>query len=143
MTTKLNLTDRAKNGRIGIQLVYVLECIKNSASATDQDMKFDNDKQVLQFFFDEFNEEFNYGYNKRRYPNFADRIGQYLAGLPSCCVVAYCRDEIITLGLFWGVLDQTEGRRAEKFTSNFFAMCGLRILQAAQKVGLNPYQWAV
>ena len=143
MAAKLNLTDRAKNGRNGVQLVYVLDCIKNSSRATDYDKVFTSDFDVLKFFFDNFNEEFNYQYNKRRFPNMMDRIGQYLAGLPSCCCVAYCRDEMVKLGVSWGVLDQTEGKKAEKFTSNFFAMCGLRILQAAQKVGLNPYQWAV
>jgi hypothetical protein len=139
----LNISERAKNGRNGVQLVYVLDCIRNSSRATDEGKEFANDFEVLKFFFDTFNEEFNNQNNKRLYPNMADRIGQYLQGLPSCCNIDYWNDEIIKLGVSWCVLDQTEGRKAEKFASNFFTMCGLRILQAAQKVGLNPYQWAV
>ena len=143
MTAKLNLTNRAKNGRIGVQLVYVLDCIKHSASATDQNMKFDNDKQVLQFFFDEFNEEFNHEYNKRYYPSLQQRIEQYLRGLPGCCSIEYVEYNILQLGIKWGVLSSTDDKKACKFVDNFFAVCALRILQAAQKVGLNPYQWAV
>ena len=141
--SNLNISERAKNGRNGVQLVYVLDCIRNSSRATDEGKEFANDFEALKFFFDNFNEEFNDQYNKRLYPNMAERIGQYLQGLPSCCNIDYWNDEIIKLGVSWGVLDQTEGWKAEKFVSNFFCKCGFRILQAAQKVGLNPYQWAV
>lgn len=143
MNNKLNLSERAKNGRNGVQLVYVLDCIKNSSRATDEGKEFTNDFEALKFFFDTFNEEFNYQYNKRLYPNMADRIGQYLQGLPSCCNIDYWNDEIIKLGISWGVLTSADDKKAEKFASNFFTMCGVRILQAAKKVGLNPYQWAV
>lgn len=137
MTTKLNLTDRAKNGRIGIQLVYVLDCIKNSASATDQDIKFDNDKQVLQFFFDEFKEEFNHEYNKRYYPSLQQRIEQYLKGLPGCCNIEFIDYNILQLGIKWGVLSGTDDKKACTFVANFFSVCALRIIQAATKVGIN------
>ena len=143
MKTKFNLTDRAKNGRNGAQLVYVLDCIRNSARAYDEGKTFENDFQVLSFFFDCFNEEFNHPYNKRRFPCLSDRIGEYLRGVPSCCYVDIWNEDILKLGLSWGVIDSTEGRKAEKFVENFFEVCGLRICQAAQKVGLNPYQYAV
>lgn len=137
MTTKLNLTDRAKNGRIGVQFVYVLDCIKNSASATDQDMKFENDKQILQFFFDEFNEEFNHEYNKRYYPNLQQRIEQYLRGVPSCCSIDFANYDILQLGVKWGVLCSTDDKKACTFVANFFSVLALRIIQAANKVGIN------
>lgn len=137
MTTKLNLTDRAKNGRNGVQLVYVLDCIRNSASATDQDMKFDNDKQVLQFFFDEFNEEFNYESNKRYYPSLQQRIEQYLKGLPGCCSIEYVDYNILQLGVNWGILSSTDDKKACTFVANFFSVIALRIIQAATKVGIN------
>ena len=141
--SNLNISERAKNGRNGVQLVYVLDCIRNSSRATDEGMEFANDYEVLKFFFDTFNEEFNDQYNKRRYPNLQNRIGEYLQGLPSCMAVEYWNDEIIKLGLIWGVLDQPEGRKAEKFCNNWFNVLGLRICQAAQKVGINPYQYAI
>lgn len=139
----LNISERARNGRNGVQLVYVLDCIKNSSRAADEGLTFETDADALTFFFDCFNEGFNYQYNKRCYPSLSDRIGAYLRGLPSCCVVDYWNDEIIKLGLSWGVLDSTEGRKAEKFVATFFEVCGLRICQAAQKVGLNPYKYSV
>lgn len=143
MTTKLNLTDRAKNGRNGAQFVYVLDCIRNSSSATDQGLTFDTDAAALSFFFSSFNAEFNHRYNKRLYPSLPERIGEYLRGLPGCFAVDYWNDEILKLGLIWGVIDSTEGRKAEKFLNSFFSVLGYRICQAAQKVGLNPYQYAV
>ena len=79
----LNISDRAKNGRNGIQLVYVLDCIRNSSRATDEGKEFANDSEVLKFFFDIFDEEFNGSYNKKYYPNLQDRISHYLQGLPS------------------------------------------------------------
>lgn len=142
-TNKFNLTERAKNGRNGVQLVYVLDCIKNSTRAYDEGRTFATDADALTFFFECFNSEFNYTYNKRRFPCLSERIGDYLRGLPSCCSIDFWNDDILKLGLVWGVLDSTEGRKAEKFTENFFDVCGLRICQAAQKVGLNPYQYSV
>lgn len=142
-TSKLNLTEQAKNGRNGVQLVYVLDCIRNSGRASDEGKVFANDKEALQFFFDCFNAEFNHTYNKRRFPCLADRIGAYLRGLPGCCAIDYWNDEILKLGLMWGVLDSIEGRKADNFVDRFFEVCGLRICQAAQKVGLNPYKYSV
>lgn len=139
----LNISEKARNGRNGMQLVYVLDCIKNSSKAVDEGLTFESDADALNFFFDTFNKEFNDRYNKRRYPNLQARIGEYLQGLPSCMAVDYWNDDIIKLGLSWGVLDQPEGRKADKFCNDWFNVLGLRILQAAHKVGLNPYQYAI
>lgn len=143
MATKANLTERAKNGRNGVQLVYVLDCIKNSSRAKDDGKEFETDAEALQFFFDNFNDEFNFRYNKRMFPNLQERIGEYLKGLPSCCNIDYTDYNILLLGVKWGVLSRTDDKKAGNFLDNFFSVCGLRILQAAQKVGLNPYKYAV
>jgi len=142
-TNKLNISEKAKNGRNGAQLVYVLDCIRNSASAYDNNVTFENDKEVIAFFFDHFEKEFNYQDNKRRFPNLSERIGEYLRRLPSCCNIAYWDDDILKLGLSWGVIDSTEGKKAEKFLNNYWCVLGVRICQAAQKVGLNPYKYVV
>lgn len=139
----LNLTERAKNGRNGAQLVYVLDCIRNSSRAADEGKTFKTDADALTFFFDCFNEEFNYQYNKRRFPSLSVRIGEYLKGLPSCFSGFYCDADIITLGLTWGVIDSPEGRKAESFLYNYWSVLGFRICQAAKKVGLNPYQYVI
>lgn len=136
-TNKNNISERAKNGRNGKQLVYVLDCIRNSASAFDNNVTFENDKEVIAFFFEKFEDGFNHAYNKRLYPNLQVRIGHYLQGLPSCCSVEYFDNEILRLGLAWGVLDSTEGRKAEKFVENYWDYLGLRIIQIAHKVDFN------
>lgn len=143
MATKANLTERAKNGRNGVQLVYVIDCIKDSSRATDEGLEFKTDAEALQFFFDIFDEEYNFQYNKRMFPNLQERIGEYLKGLPSCCAIDYTDYNILLLGVKWGVLSSTDDKKAGKFLEDFFSVCGLRILQAAQKVGLNPYKYAV
>lgn len=140
---KANITDRAKSGRNGVQLCYVLDCIRNSSRAADEGLEFNTDAEALQFFFDTFNEEFNYQQNKRRYPNLQERIGEYLRGLPSCCAIDYKNCKILTLGVTWGVLSDINDKKGVEFLARFFNICGLRILQAAQKVGLNPYKYAV
>lgn len=143
MATKENLTERAKNGRNGVQLVYVIDCIKDGSRAADERKEFKTDAEALQFFFDNFNEEFNYQYNKRLFPNLAERIGEYLKDLPSCCNIDYTDYDILLLGVKWGILSSMNDKKAGKFIENFFTMCGVRILQAAQKVGLNPYNYSV
>lgn len=142
-TTKQNISERAKNGKNGVQLVYVLDCIRNSSRATDGGITFATDADALTFFFATFCEEFNNRYNKRLFPCLTDRIGAYLRGLPSCFAVDFWDDEIIKKGITWGVLDSSEGRKAENFASRWFDVLGLRICQAAQKVGLNPYQYTI
>lgn len=138
-----NISERARNGRNGVQLVYVLDCIKNSSRAADENISFESDAAALKFFFDTFNEEFNHKYNKRRFPCLAERIGDYLRGLPSCFAVTYWNDEILKTGLIWGVIDSTDGKKAEKFLNNWFDMIGWRIIQAAEKCKLNPYKYAI
>lgn len=142
-TNKFNLTERAKNGRNGVQLVYVLNCIRNSSRATDEGREFVTDADALGFFFECFDAEFNYQANKRRFPCLSVRIGEYLKGLPGCFSGFYCDADIIKLGLTWGVIDSPEGRKAESFLYNYWSVLGFRICQAAKKVGLNPYQYVI
>ena len=140
---KTNLTERAKTGRNGDQLVYVIDCIKESSRATDEGKEFKTDAEALQFFFDCFEQEFNFQYNKRQWPNLAERIGEYLKGLPSCCNIDYTDYSILLLGVKWGVLSSTDDKKANKFLENFFSVCGVRILQAARKLGIDTYKYAV
>lgn len=139
----LNISERAKNGRNGVQLVYVLDCIRNSSRAADENISFESDADALKFFFETFDEEFNDRYNKRRFPCLQERIGDYLRGLPSCFSFDYWNSDILKLGLIWGVIDSTEGKKAEKFLNNWFNILALRLLQAAEKCKLNPYKYAI
>lgn len=137
MKTKYNLSESEKTGRNGAQLVYVLDCIKNSTRAYDEGRTFATDADALRFFFECFDSEFNCPYNKKRFPSLAERIGDWLRGLPSCCCVAYSNYDILSLGIAWGVLDSTEGPKAGRFLENYWRVLGLRIIEAAENVGLN------
>lgn len=138
-----NISERAKKAKNGVQLVYVLDGIRNSSVATDNGLTFETDKKALEFFFATFEKEYNYQNNKRRYPNLQERLSSWLRGLPSCISIDYADDDIIKNGLIWGVLDSPDGRKAEQFVNNWFSVLALRILQAAVKVGINPYQYTV
>ena len=135
MKKTLNLSDRAKSGRNGVQLIYVLDCIKSSSRDTDKE--FATDFDALKFFFDTFNEEFNYANNKKMYPNLQERIGRYLKCIPGCCNIEFTNYDIIKLGIEWNILNDEADKKAGKFVENFFSVCALRIIQAANKVGIN------
>lgn len=135
-----NLSESVKNGRNGVQFVYVLECIKESAHATDEGKVFATDYDALLFFWETFRQEFNHDYNRRRYPNLQERVKNYLQGLPSCFAVEYWNDEIIKIGKSWGFC-QTE-RKAAQFVENWWNLIALRIIQASEKVGIFPMRFA-
>ena len=143
MRTKVNLSDRAKNGRNGVQLVYVVEAVKNSTRVLDEGKTFENDKEVLNYFFKAFDTEFNYQVKKRLFPSLSDRVGQWLRGLPSCASIEYTDFNIKLLGVKWGVLSSVDDKKSEKFVFDYWRVLGVRFIQAAIKVGLNPYKYAV
>lgn len=139
MKTSNNLSERVKNGRNGVQFVYVLDAIRNSGRAADEGKDFATDRDALLFFWDSFNAEFNDAYNKKRYRNLQARIANYLQGLPSCIAVDYWNDDIINIGRAWGFC-QTE-RKAAQFVENWFNVIALRIIQASDKVGINTFAY--
>ena len=71
-----NLRNDKRNGK---QFAYILDSIDHEGS----------DREKLAYFFECFAEEFDHEYTRRRWPNLAERNGQYLQGLPSCCAVAF------------------------------------------------------
>lgn len=68
---------------VGVQFGYILDCIYNE---NNENM---SDKEAINYFFECFNEEYNYDYNKRLYPNLTDRVREYIKGLPSCFSIDY------------------------------------------------------
>lgn len=119
---KKNIRNYKVNGN---QFAYVLDAIcvtdydGNELEATD--------KERVKHFFDKFEYEFNYAYNKRIYPNMQDRIAQYLQGLPSCISVAFSYADISNIGKSWGYC-QTERKEAQ-FVENWFSVIACRLLQ--------------
>jgi hypothetical protein len=131
---KKNLTDRFKKSRVGVQCNYILDCIKNSSLVNDENIVIRNDKEAVELFAKYFNEEFNYSYNKKRYPILQNRIAQYLRGLPSVCSVAYSDYDIKQIGKSWGFC-QSE-KEADEFVENWWSILAFRILQLVYKLDI-------
>lgn len=132
-----NLSERVVNSKIGAQYKYVLGCIEDCSRANDENITFESDYDKIRFFFDCFNQEFNYDYNRKRYPNFQVRISEFLRGLPSCMAIDYENYAIIKIGEKWGYCN-TE-RKKDAFLENWFNMIALRIIQIANKVNYNYF----
>lgn len=119
---KKNIRDYKVNGN---QFAYVLDAI----NVTDYDgNEIDaNDKERVKYFFECFNNEFNYEYNKRRYPNLQNRISEYIKGLPSCINIAFENYKIAEIGKSWGYC-KTE-RKENEFINNWFTVIAFRLIQ--------------
>ena len=101
----------------GVQYAYVLDAIDHDGG----------DAEKIRYFFANYEIEFNTAYNKKRYPNEAQRIGQYLQGLPSCINIAYWDQDIVEMGKAWGYC---KNKRAElNFTQSWFSTLGSRLLK--------------
>lgn len=51
----------------------------------------------LQDLFNNFENEFNHEYNKKRYPNYRQRFAEWLKGLPSYTDIPFYYDDIESL----------------------------------------------
>lgn len=126
---KKNIRDYRVNGN---QFAYVLDAINvtdydgNEIEATD--------KERVKYFFECFESEYNYEYNKKRYPNIQERISEYLKGLPSCIYVAFENYKIIEIGKSWGYC-KTE-RKENEFINNWFSVIAFRLIQLKEYFNL-------
>lgn len=111
---------------VGVQFGYVLDCIYN------EDNENMTDKEVVNYFFDCFNKEYNDAYYRRLYPNLQERISQYIQGLPTCISIAFTDYDIINIGKTWGYC-KTEPQTS-KFVNNWFDVIALRLIQLREKL---------
>ena len=127
---RVNLTEAYSKGK-GYQVRYAVDCIKEAMDLENEP----TDKEAVEYFLKDFDRVANYPYNKKRFPNTAKRICDYLQGLPNTFCVEYRNYKIIEIGKSWGFC-QTE-KKEEKFVENWFTMLGVRVLQAASKLGID------
>lgn len=111
---------------VGVQFAYVLDCIYNE---NNENM---SDKEAINYFFDCFNEEYNYNYNKRLYPNLQKRISEYIQGLPNCFRIAFANYDIEKVGKSWGFC-KTE-KQTSNFVNNWFDAIAFRLIQLREKL---------
>lgn len=116
--------------RNGKQFCYLLDALYNPETGES----YKSDADAVRATWLQFNEEFNHDYNRRRYPNLSERVGEWFAGLPSGVGIAYTNADIVAMGQTWGYC-QTD-KKAEKFCSDWFRVLGLRFVQMAHKLGL-------
>lgn len=69
----------------------------------------------------------------------AQHIGDWLRGLPSCCRVAYCNNEIVSIGQSWGIPLQTDMEQ-ENFADQWWTICGHGLLEIAYKLKILLYK---
>lgn len=116
------MKDLRENKKYGVQIAYVLDCINNE----DETLKTDEEK--IDYFFDCFHDEHDGPYERKIYPTEAERIADYLRGLPACCKIAYENYSIIQLGKSWGYC------KNEKQENNFVASWWNKIAFRLQQI---------
>ena len=118
---------------------YVLDSIDESSNASDLDLTFEDDRSRIKFFLEQFNEVYNYDYNKQSYPSLRLRISEYLQGLPGSINIHYTYYDIIRLTKEW------EGYKSKNkeayFCNNWFKILAACILQLAARYNINTYQY--
>lgn len=111
-----NFENLRNDKRNGAQFAYVLDSIDHEGS----------DREKVAYFFECFTQEFDFDYNRRRYPNTAERIGEYLQGLPSCCSVAFSDWDIEQQGKKWGFCGGA--KKSARFVANWWRILGARLV---------------
>ena len=118
---------------------YVLDSIDESSAANDLDLTFEDDRSRIKFFLEQFNEEYNFDYNKRNCPPLRLRIASYLQGLPSSINIDFETYRIILLTKEW------EGYKSKNkeyyFCNKWFEIIAACILQLAARYNINTYQY--
>ena len=118
---------------------YVLDSINESSTASDLDLTFEDDRSRIKFFLEQFNEVYNYDYNKQSYPSLRLRISEYLQGLPGSINIHYTYYDIIRLTKEW------EGYKSKNkeayFCNNWFKILATCILQLAERYKIDIYKY--
>lgn len=124
-STAKKTTKKAKSIRdhkvYGKQCAYILDSIEIEGKSRP------SDKTKINYLVECFNDEYNYAYNKRIYPNLQQRIAEWLMGLPSCIHVAFTYHDIIEQGKEWGFC-QTK-RKEDEFCNRWWSVLAFRIMQ--------------
>lgn len=111
---------------------YILDCVNSD----DVDVTAMTDKEKIEFVLERFNEDRNGAWWKQEYPLLSERIGNYLAGLPSSCSVAFSDYDIAQIGKSWGLAYDPA-----RFVYYWFKNCGRRIVELANMYEIDLYRY--
>lgn len=113
---------------------YVLNCINTEY----YDFEVKTDKEKVQFVLDCFDKEYNYLNNKKRYPSLTNRLSEWLQGLPGVFEVAFYNEDILKLGLKFGLIDPGATDDEEYyFINSWFNLCAAAFFDLAKDLGIN------
>lgn len=129
---KKNPRDYKVNGK---QFSFILDGIRNSSAISDGECQCKDDESLVCMFFEYYENEFNSPFNKRRFPNEACRIGEYLKGLPSCINIPFDNYTIVSIGKEWGYC--TTPAKEAAFVNNYWMCIGAKLLQLKRIYGIE------
>jgi len=104
---------------------YLLDCIQ-----TENDNETTQEK--IKYVLNDFDNEFNFSNNKKRFPNLQTRFAEWLQGSPSALSIDYYNCDIIKLAKDWGSIPQNATERQEQnildgywnfMSCKFFQLC--------------------
>lgn len=110
-TTTSATAKTLKNGKTraeqrAIINAYILSCIPDVETINSEyDLKLANDKDRVNFVMSEFERCSNYPHNFQKFPNIADRFGDWLQGLP-VFQIDYENYAILQIAKKWGSLPE-------------------------------------
>lgn len=118
---------------------YVLDSIDESATANNLDLTFEDDRSRIEFFLEQFNEEYNHEWRKQSYPSLRLRISEYLQGIPSSISIHFYYHDIIRLTKEWE--GYKSKNKEEYFCNNWFKILATCILQLAVRYKIDIYKY--
>ena len=91
-------------------------------------------KQKFQFVLDCFFKEYDNEYARRRTPNYQERVGEWLSGLPSCIDIPFYNVDILALAKDLQEIDgETKKSWEDAVLKNYWNFMALHIIKLQQK----------
>lgn len=84
-----------------------------------------------------FASEFDYEYNRRRWPNNQERLAHYLQGLPSCINIDFSNHSILEVAARLHGVDGFDERMENKILENWFSHVALFLIRFKSEKGSN------
>ena len=109
---------------------YLMGCVDNE----DNPSQTETIKGKLEYIMSRFDAEYNYKNNRMRYPNLADRMANYLMGLPFS--FAFDNYEVKQVAAKLHGIDSIPEKKQAMILSQWFQHLAHMILKLANKEGI-------
>lgn len=109
---------------------YILDSIES------EDVELNTPEDKIRHFWQRFESEANYKYNRQRYPNLQKRVSEWLKGLPFS--FHYSNYDIIELAKKHKQLpDNPTEKQENKILDNYYNFTAFKILQLSDKLKIE------